>query len=322
MWLQGELAEEEWLRLAQAHEGLRDLRRHLRIRTLAHQFKRRHTEGQAAYTKSQALQSSIEVRIKGAVARYRTARTALLSLRGPSDWEDVLQVLEQKDIRGMNERTLNEEEKEEERQARLLAGLGPDDDEMDEFGEVVEPTVLFSLETGEGNRMLSWIWYTGGVQDVGVNGELHDGTQRKKYDYNLILTVATDIRVEWTKARARADRWREELVLLDEEMRRVIVFCNWKAGWWDERRASRTGVSNELAEGLWAYAAEQAARERTWEEKWSTKWRAVRARAAAALSDQVLDVTEVVPLEVELDEEVAYGEYEGEEGEPDEDLLD
>jgi hypothetical protein len=129
------------------------------------------------------LQSSIEVSIKGAAARYRTARTALLSLRGPGDWEDVLQVLEQKDIRGMNERTLNEEEKEEEeRKARLLAGLGPDDDEMDEFGEVVEPTVLFSLETGKGNRMLSWIWYTGGARDVGVNGKLHDGTQRKKYD--------------------------------------------------------------------------------------------------------------------------------------------
>ena len=56
-------AEEERLRHAQAHDALRDLRRHLRTRMLAHQFRRKHTSGQAAYTKSQALQSSIEVSI-------------------------------------------------------------------------------------------------------------------------------------------------------------------------------------------------------------------------------------------------------------------
>jgi hypothetical protein len=168
-------SEEERLRLAQAHEALRDLRRHLRIRTLAHQFKRRHTGGQAAYTKSQALQSGIEERIKGAASRYRSAREALLSLRGPGAWEEVLQVLQQADIRGMNERTLNDEEKEEERKARILAGLPPNEDEVDEFGEVVEPTVLFNLETGEGKRSLSWIWYTGAASDPTSNGELHDG---------------------------------------------------------------------------------------------------------------------------------------------------
>jgi hypothetical protein len=171
-------AEEERLRVAQAHEALRDLRRHLRIRTLAHQFKRRHTAGQGAYTKSQALQSGIEERIKGAAARYGTAREALVQLRGPGDWEAVLQVLQKKDIRGMNERTLNDEEKEEERKARIQAGLPPDEEEVDEFGDVVEPTVLFNLETGEGTRTLSWIWYTGAaraVSDVTTNGELHDG---------------------------------------------------------------------------------------------------------------------------------------------------
>jgi hypothetical protein len=146
---------------------------------LAHQFKRRHTSGQVAYTKSQALQSSIEVRIKGAMARYQTARAALLSLRGPGDWEEILQVLQQKDIRGMNERTLNEEEKEEERKAKVLAGLDPDGDEVDEFGEVVEATVPFNLETGEGSQSLSWIWYTGAARDVGENGELHDGAHRR-----------------------------------------------------------------------------------------------------------------------------------------------
>ncbi|KAJ7248281.1 hypothetical protein B0H12DRAFT_1235020 [Mycena haematopus] len=195
--------EEDRLRLAQAHEALRDLRRQLRIRTLAHQFKRRHTSGQAAYTKSQALQNGIEERIKNAAARYRTARAALCQLRGPGPWEEVLQELRQQDICGMNERTLNEEEKEDDRRAKVLAGLTADEEEVDEFGEVVEPTVLFNLETGEGNRILSWIWYTGTASDARPGGEVHD-----------------DIRLEWTKARARADRWREELIFVEEEMRR------------------------------------------------------------------------------------------------------
>jgi hypothetical protein len=131
-----------------------------------------------------------------------------------------------------------------------------------------------------------------------------------------------DIRVEWTKVRTRADRWWEELILLDEEMRCMLVFCLWKATWWEERCYARKGVSAELAEGLCAYATEQAARELSWASNWALKWGAVRARATLALADELVDVTLAVPLEVELEEEVAYGEYEGGEGEPDDDLLD
>ncbi|KAF8200630.1 hypothetical protein K438DRAFT_1514981, partial [Mycena galopus ATCC 62051] len=87
------------------------------------------------------------------------------------------------------------------------------------------------------------------------------------------------IRLEWTKARARADRWREELTLLEEEMRCVLQFCVWKAEWWDERREARAWVSPELAEGLQAYATEQAARERYWAASWQAKWAVVRVRA-------------------------------------------
>ncbi|KAF8181396.1 hypothetical protein K438DRAFT_1601641, partial [Mycena galopus ATCC 62051] len=130
----------------------------------------------------------------------------------------------------------------------------------------------------------------------------------------------SDIRIKWTKACARADRWHEEVILLEEEMRRVLEYCAWKVKWWEDRRNSRTGVSAELAEGLQAYATEQAARERYW--SWQAKWAAVRVRAETVLANNLGDVAEVVGVEVELEEEVAYGEYEDEEGEPDEDLLD
>jgi hypothetical protein len=51
-------------------------------------------------------------------------------------------------------------------------------------------------------------------------------------------------------------------------MRRTLDFGTWKAGWWDNWRQGRSGVSAELAEGLYAYASEQAARERYWVAKW------------------------------------------------------
>ncbi|KAJ7439837.1 hypothetical protein FB451DRAFT_1344179 [Mycena latifolia] len=243
MCVSGLPEEEDRLRQAQAVEGLWQLRWQLRTRTFAHTFKRKHTASQAMYTKSQALQSVIEARIKAAMTSYRMARVVLLALRGPGDWELVFQELRQHNIQGMNERALNEEEKEDDRRACVLAGLPEIEDETDEFGDPVEPTVLFNLETGEGRRVLSWIWYTAATGDW-------------------------DIRIEWTKAKARADRWREELIFLEEEMRRILAFCVYKANWWHERKNPRPGVSPELAEGLRAYVMEQEAREHRWKEKW------------------------------------------------------
>jgi len=73
--------------------------------------------------------------------------------------------------------------------------------------------------------------------------------------------ISIALRVEWAKAKARADRWEEEVVLLDEEMRCVLVFCEWKQAWWKQQIASRLEVSPELADGLSAYAHKQAAME-------------------------------------------------------------
>ncbi|KAJ7635975.1 hypothetical protein DFH06DRAFT_1139060 [Mycena polygramma] len=287
----GLVAHEESLRSAQASEGLRALRSGLRTRVFAHQFKRRLNNTQGVYTKSRSLTDGIEDRIRAAAAQYRTARLALLALRGHGEWEEKLRELRKEDIRGMNERMMNDTEKEDNRRARLLAGLSADgkDDEIDEYGEPVDLTVLFNLEVGEGSRVLSWIWYSATTRgDATEEGKLHE-----------------DIRVEWLKARARADRWREELILLEEEMRRVIAFCHYRVRWWAARLESRPDADPELAEGLRAYALEQMHRELKWAEKWAEKWAAVRARAGLVVRDHLVDVTEevLIPLEVDLDDE-------------------
>ncbi|KAJ7738811.1 hypothetical protein B0H16DRAFT_1465657 [Mycena metata] len=287
---------EDNLRQAQAGDALRELRSNLRTRTFAHQFKRKHMGGQGMYTKSQSLQDGIEDRIRSAGARYRAAWAGLLALRGPGKWQTALQELRPEDVRGINERAMNDEEKEDNRKARLLAGLtGDGSGDVDEYGESIPLTVLFNLETGEGTRQSSWLWYSAmGVGEVDADGKLH-----------------ADIRVEWSKARARADRWREEVVLVEEEMRRTIEYCRWKARWWEERLELRRDVAPALAEGLRAYGLEQVARERAWAASWDARWRPVRARAAMVLRDHVEDVDDQVfaPIEVDLEED-AREDYE------------
>ncbi|KAF8223543.1 hypothetical protein L208DRAFT_1078317, partial [Tricholoma matsutake] len=72
------------------------------------------------------------------------------------------------------------------------------------------------LAVGEGHQVLSWIWYS-------VSAAEAEGGARAMHDC---------ICVEWVKAQVRAERWWEEVILLEEEMRRVLEFCQWKARWW------------------------------------------------------------------------------------------
>lgn len=85
------------------------------------------------------------------------------------------------------------------------------------------------------------------------------------------------MRVEWAKAKARADCWEEEVILLDEEMHRVLVFCQWKATWWLEQAPWRKDLPPQLVEGLHAYAEEQADLEQRISLSWTAKWKLARA---------------------------------------------
>lgn len=71
-----------------------------------------------------------------------------------------------------------------------------------------------------------------------------------------------EFRLEWSKARARQARWREEVLLLKEEMRRVLEFLKWKSNDWLQRGNTETVSSLTTCpyklEGLHAYARRQA----------------------------------------------------------------
>jgi hypothetical protein len=80
------------------------------------------------------------------------------------------------------------------------------------------------------------------------------------------------LRIEWMKSRAHADRWSEEVVLLEEEMRRVLCFLDWKTIWWIHQGSLRQKASVELREGCAAYAAKQAGILRNMALSFAKKW--------------------------------------------------
>jgi len=69
----------------------------------------------------------------------------------------------------------------------------------------------------------------------------------------------TGLRVEWAKSRARALRWSEEVILLCEEMRRVLWFLQWKSQWWLTQAHLGDNAREDVREGLIAYSCKQAA---------------------------------------------------------------
>jgi hypothetical protein len=108
--------------------------------------------------------------------------------------------------------------------------------------------------------------------------------------------------VQWAKARARSRRWNEEVQLLKEEMRRVLAYFEYKAAWWVERGdAEGRETTPELAEGLRAYAEDQAQLQRDLGSKFAAKWEALRRdgvtekeldRLATVMEDDELDGAE------------------------------
>ncbi|KIL55458.1 hypothetical protein M378DRAFT_90872, partial [Amanita muscaria Koide BX008] len=104
----------------------------------------------------------------------------------------------------------------------------------------------------EGRRVLSWIWRIQGT------GNSEETTQAGE----------SPLRIEWCKSRARAHRWQEECLLLEEEMSRVICFFTWRANWWTKV----ADYDAALTEGRHAYALRQASIQIALKTRCSTAW--------------------------------------------------
>jgi hypothetical protein len=111
-------------------------------------------------------------------------------------------------------------------------------------------------------------------------------------------------------------RWHEDVVLVEEEMRRTIEYGHSAARVWAERVDVRAEtVEDELLEGLRVFVHEQKDREITTSNKLMEKWAGIRLKGRAYLARETAPGVDVVVL---LDDDNAGEEgEEGEEGPPD-----
>jgi hypothetical protein len=163
------LAEvEAELRTGEARETLHALRQGLQTRTMTNCFRLRHCTGQRMLTRGQGILRQINLKIHKAKLRYRYVRNALKRLKGDGPWEKELKVLEDSDVRALNERALTAEEAEQRRAVH-------DYEEIAEEGGVAAFGVV---ALGEGRRTLSWIWYMATSEEP-TEAELVEGVRAK-----------------------------------------------------------------------------------------------------------------------------------------------
>ncbi|KAI0056201.1 hypothetical protein BV25DRAFT_1921198 [Artomyces pyxidatus] len=235
------------LREAQASDALDELRRQLRIRTYLNQFKIKNVTGQRPNTQARSLQSRIDVKVKAAAARYRRCRAAYLTLVGPGDWENRLRVLADEDVRGLGERAVRDIEIEEHRR---LQDWNREDRRRPTNWDSEDRLAAGGVHPGKSRRPLSWLWFSVGLSADNTDPGLHDA-----------------LRVEWAKARARAKRWHEEVLRIQEEMANVLRYCDslsrgWRSAWRERLNTdivhARRIEDSGLVEGLKAFAERQA----------------------------------------------------------------
>ncbi|KAF8196616.1 hypothetical protein K438DRAFT_1585485 [Mycena galopus ATCC 62051] len=229
-------AAEARLRDVQCSESLDLIRHGLTVKRRLQTYKNINSRRQHANTRSRGILDSHQPKVDVAAATYRHARAARIALAhvaGPSHWQQ----LEKADLR-----LLEEDEEEKRRKQRAMKGKRKEAAQVNENGEVRGIPGL-----GENTRLISWIWMSTGSTGGALGEHMHEG-----------------VRVEWCKAYAQVKRWREEVLLLQEEMVRCLRTLEWQAKVWDQRASplhyrGKIQFSKIHLQGAMAFAARQAA---------------------------------------------------------------
>ncbi|KAJ8515113.1 hypothetical protein ONZ45_g7437 [Pleurotus djamor] len=220
--VEGLRLKEARLRIGQANDSLKELRRLLRITMGMWDYK--FTEvgfSQKGNTRSRAMINRFRTKVLRVAKRYRAARKALLALDPSSPSLIYLKPLLQEDVRCPQ------------RDNR------PFDKRSDD-------------QPSESYREISWIWLTVASGSEGIERPLEQIQPISEDD------VTDCLKAEWAQSRARAHRWTEEQDLVVEEMRRVLAWLRWRCTWWKSQGPLQSeAITPDLAEGLIAYAEKQ-----------------------------------------------------------------
>ncbi|KAK6977461.1 hypothetical protein R3P38DRAFT_3237208 [Favolaschia claudopus] len=243
---------ENSIRDAQCSEALMRLRNQLHIKSRFFTYKELHVRNQGANTRARNLVARNESKILLHSEKYQAAWNALRALNGGmAGWrklrrEDVRAMEDPEELTQRQAVRMRQASKRREKmeQLRREGEYVTDEEEAEEAGEAEgaeEGGPEMVTNTAENRREVSWIWRSAGT--AGTDAELEDA-----------------LRIEWTKARARARRWQEEVDLLEEEYRRVLISLEHEAKHWETRvtEVPVGSVDVAYAQGAIAYALKQA----------------------------------------------------------------
>ncbi|KAF7311271.1 CxC2 domain-containing protein [Mycena kentingensis (nom. inval.)] len=195
-------AIEERLRVTACENAIVLLRASLFTKQWLIAYRNAHAVGQKQTTKSANLIQTMTERAHREKRRYHRSYAALAALGVLHRYKHLHQ-LKDSDL-------------------ALPGDTNTDADEIDarnklnSIGARHNARTVRSRPSGQSRQVMSWIWTAGPTLVEGsAEDELHDS-----------------IRVDWTRALARKTRWCEEVMLLQEEMRRVLRYLRWQANWW------------------------------------------------------------------------------------------
>ncbi|CAK5279026.1 unnamed protein product [Mycena citricolor] len=212
------------LREAQCTDALAALQKHLHAKRHLWFWKMKRSKGQKAGAQAYGIVKQIDGRIAQTAAKYRAARSALIALKGAAHAPHFQALLPEHisldDVSNMDAEAVQ-------RLKKADAGRG-------ERAARQQP--------GTSKKVMLWIWT---VKVPGVEGSE--------------MTIHDSIRLEWCRAKARKKRWEEEVLLLREEMRRVLRSIDYEAAAWKKcTEVERDDLDVEVHAGVIAYALKQA----------------------------------------------------------------
>ncbi|KAJ7180030.1 hypothetical protein C8R43DRAFT_871280 [Mycena crocata] len=226
------------LREGQCQDGIDYVRNRLHAKRHLLMYRPTNVAGQRGGKRSNTLLERVGERVLVGAQKYRRAREALIALRGAEACTEY-KALADEDL------ILDEERENDARARKKLGNIGSGKSTAKRQGPAISSK----------EKRMSWIWTAGGGPG--------------KATRCMIVTI----RVEWSKAKARKERWEEEVALLEEEMRRVLRYLRWRALWWEKRRGMRTEkVSVALRAGLDAHATRHAAMCRDMGRRFKKAW--------------------------------------------------
>jgi hypothetical protein len=211
------LAHEVQLRIAQANDALADIRHNLRTISGLWQFKK--------------------VNISGTGNRPNTRMRSLFNRFNHRMRHSVLCYRAARSALIAADPGQQWEDRLKDLKDSDVRGPGKDDFYFQDAGKE-------KYRASKGRYEISWIWLV-----PQSKSELDTNSSEEVFDEGL--------RVEWSKSQARKMRWEEEVQIIQEEMRRTIVYYEWKEQWWLQNARQATG-DDSIQHGITAYSHKQA----------------------------------------------------------------